>query len=377
MAIALKYAEATWQTAYMLLLMVFFLKLSNIKNLILKTDILANYTTTKTTTTTTTRTTTTTSTKTTSLTTTSTTTTRSTTTTTTSTTTTFTTTRLITFAGNLNVSSAVSALTTLNLNSVESVQMITNLLASPYDMTACLTNCSSNGKCEFDAQNLKFYCSCFYDYYYGTTCDLDKRMCSTFQCFNNATCVNKINLTTNAYDFDCECPFPYYGRRCESRINLCLNSTCVANQGRCYINVTKPLCKCFPGYLGENCELLETSTKVVKAVSTGSAVVAILMLTSFFGLIIFMDVTKLVTFNFSQFRNLKVSPKGKISNKIDLIDNQNLADNQDLTEEQNLTEDQDLINNQNELNVEENSNELEVEDLDNKSETLIQKLELN
>ena len=172
--------------------------------------------------------------------------------------------------------------------------MITNLLSSPYDLSACLTNCSNNGQCSFDIKNSKFICICSFDYYTGTKCEIDKRPCSSFQCFNNGTCLNKINETTQQYDFECQCQYPYYSRRCESKINLCqINSTCVPNQGLCIINGTQTACKCFTGYSGDFCEIMSSSLQTAKAISNISALVAIILIICFMVLIVLSDLTKL------------------------------------------------------------------------------------
>jgi len=56
------------------------------------------------------------------------------------------------------------------------------------------------------------------------------------------------------YDFECKCEYPWYGRYCELKINVCENTTC-NRQGICYSNLTEPICKCFTGYTGDNCEI--------------------------------------------------------------------------------------------------------------------------
>lgn len=192
---------------------------------------------------------------------------------------------------NINLNSAVNALSDLNPNSGDSSKVIANLLTSPYDISDCLTSCSGNGECSFTGS--KFVCICYFDYFAGTKCEIDKRLCSSFQCFNNGTCIDKINEAK--YDFECQCPFPYYGKRCESRLNLCLNSTCVDKQGKCFINGTQTMCKCYTGFSGDNCEIISAGVQIAKAVSTGSAIAAIAILVSFFVFIILMDISKLFT----------------------------------------------------------------------------------
>ena len=163
-------------------------------------------------------------------------------------------------------------------------------MGSLYDITPCLLNCSNNGVCSFENSN--FLCKCIENYYYGNKCDLDKRFCSSFQCFNNGECINQFNATTNTYDFECKCQFPFYGRRCESKIDLCsTNSTCVPNQGRCEINGTETICKCFSGYSGDNCEIISTKVKIVKSVKTGSIALTVCFGILFLGLILINDIS--------------------------------------------------------------------------------------
>lgn len=259
----------------------------------------------------------------------------------------------------MNPGAFASALTDLNINSEESVQLITSLLTSKYDISACLTNCSGNGECAFSGT--KFICNCFYNYFTGTKCERDKRLCSSFQCFNNGTCNDKINETINKYDFECDCQYPYYGKRCTSRLNLCLNSTCISNQGMCFINGSQIMCKCYTGYSGNNCEIISTGVKVIKAVSTGSAVVAILILVSFFIFIISMDVSKLFTtgvINKKKVHPKKLKPKN--DPKLKSIKKEKTVPN---IEDSNLIQD---LEQQSEADLKEHSqDQIEEKQLDN------------
>ena len=121
------------------------------------------------------------------------------------------------------------------------------------------------------------------------------RPCSTPQCINNATCINILNQSV--YDYNCECQYPFYGRRCQLKINLCLNYTCVAKQGVCFVNGTEPECKCFTDFSGQYCQIVSSQLKFVKAVSNGTAVISILIMSTFAGIIVSFDIAKLLGFD--------------------------------------------------------------------------------
>ncbi len=140
------------------------------------------------------------------------------------------------------------------------------------------------------------------------------RPCSTPQCINNATCINKLNQTV--YDFSCECQYPFYGRRCELKVNLCLNYTCVARQGTCVVNGTQPVCSCFSSFSGQFCEIMSTQLKLVKAVSTGTAVIAILVMSTFVGLIVSLDIARLFGFNPKPIKSASKSKKKNTNIKL-------------------------------------------------------------
>lgn len=156
------------------------------------------------------------------------------------------------------------------------------------DISACLTNCSGNGVCALDS-NYNFYCACA-EFYTGKTCDKDIRPCSAWPCLWNGNCTNLMNGT--APSFVCSCPYPYYGRNCQLKINLCQNSTCVPKQGSCKVNGTTPYCDCFIGFSGDNCQILSSQLQTAKTVSNVTGVLAAATIVSFFGIFIFMDITK-------------------------------------------------------------------------------------
>ena len=63
-------------------------------------------------------------------------------------------------------------------------------------------------------------------------------------------------------------------------------------QGLCVINATTPICQCFPGYSGLNCEIMSQKIKTAKSVGNIAAFVSIAFILSFLGLMIFSDITK-------------------------------------------------------------------------------------
>jgi len=152
-------------------------------------------------------------------------------------------------------------------------------------LSICLLNCSNNGLCRVDDLNNKSYCECN-QYFTGNDCSYDLRPCSRkFNCLNGK-CINKLEIIP--YDFDCKCEYPWYGRHCELKINLCENMTC-SKQGICYSNLTLPMCKCFPGYSGTNCEIKSEEMKIKQIISNGAVAASILFFLMFTILIIFLD----------------------------------------------------------------------------------------
>lgn len=188
-------------------------------------------------------------------------------------------------------------------NSVETAKAISNLLKTDKDILACLTNCSNNGLCTLDS-NQNFVCSCF-EFYSGKSCEKDLRPCSSCPCLKEGICTNILN--TSVYDFECKCKYPYYSRYCELKINLCKNITC-SKQGWCYVNETIPLCECFTGYSGKNCDIQSQELKRIKMVNDISGYLAITVIVLFFSMFICMDISKF----FMQDKNkIKQTPRKK------------------------------------------------------------------
>lgn len=73
-------------------------------------------------------------------------------------------------------------------------------------------------------------------------------------------------MNETKYDYECKCTFPYYGKSCEQKIDICQNVTC-SNTGSCNsVGINETLCKCYKGYYGDGCELVSWELKVAKAV---------------------------------------------------------------------------------------------------------------
>ena len=70
---------------------------------------------------------------------------------------------------------------------------LNQLLSSSYDLTACLSNCSNNGVCNYYQSEDKYACECFPDYM-GDKCQTDSRPCSYYPCLNNCSCQEFLNI---------------------------------------------------------------------------------------------------------------------------------------------------------------------------------------
>ena len=189
--------------------------------------------------------------------------------------------------------------TAFSLNNITTEQR-NNLLTSSYDMSACITNCSNNGQCVF-ALN-KFKCDCNFPFYTGDNCEIDLRPCSNIACLNQGNCINNnktldqiINNKTLINgsigdSFKCLCIYPYTGRQCELKINVCENETCSGN-GYCFDNSSQPTCQCFMNYLGDKCSTMTRQLKIIKQVTSVTAVLAIVILSLFGVVFLAMDIS--------------------------------------------------------------------------------------
>ncbi|CAF0902574.1 unnamed protein product [Brachionus calyciflorus] len=145
---------------------------------------------------------------------------------------------------------------------IEPIQLfdLLKIISSKYDYIVCLLNCSNHGECKYDNLLDKFFCNC-QENYYGSSCKLNIKPCSSNLCLNNGICVDV--LTNNTFNYECQCFNEFYsGRNCEIRIDVCLNETC-SNKGNCYDSNHTAKCKCFNMYSGDKCEMESSLTSLV------------------------------------------------------------------------------------------------------------------
>ena len=163
---------------------------------------------------------------------------------------------------------------------------IVELLELDYDLNGCVVNCSDKGPCKFSLIDDKFLCLCSSVYLKGDACEIDTRACSSNPCLNNATCVDRSNLS-----FYCSCGEAYTGDFCESRVDLCRNEAC-SGKGECYEAFRKAKCKCFSMYYGDRCEWESSELKTIRTVVSIAVSVAVVVIVSFYGCVALMDLTK-------------------------------------------------------------------------------------
>jgi hypothetical protein len=186
-----------------------------------------------------------------------------------------------------------------------------NVILESYegDLSSCLANCSNQGICVFDLQLYQYICQCN-QFRTGQACQLDTRPCSSNPCLNGGICNDTNNLTS----FECTCQMNlFYGQNCENKFELCLNSTiCISsNQGLCQMNETKPICKCFKGYSGANCEIISTSLVLRKAFINVTAIIAIGIIVIYVIMILCFDFTKY----FLMKKTIKIQKKKELIKK--------------------------------------------------------------
>jgi len=135
----------------------------------------------------------------------------------------------------------------------------------------------------------QFSCNCTQNFT-GFTCEIDKRRCLTNPCINNGKCYDVI--TSENYDFYCKCSHNYYGKHCEFEVNVCQNETC-SNHGICKERLNLPECHCLYLYSGKKCENEKSEKKLIDMVTSFSSILAIIILVSFYALIVLNDVANL------------------------------------------------------------------------------------
>jgi hypothetical protein len=201
-----------------------------------------------------------------------------------------------------------------------------NILNINTDITPCLLNCSNNGECIYNQISNNFTCNCF-ENYTGSNCNIDKRPCNSakLQCINNGICINnRTGPNKDDYTFACNCSYPFYGDRCQFKIKLCQNITC-SKQGICLVvNDTQPVCKCFPNFSGNECEISGFKMKTIKAVGYISVGISIAFMAGFVGLIIYIDIVRFLRPDQDdEERMRKKEKKKKEKNKHELTQVQN------------------------------------------------------
>lgn len=158
-------------------------------------------------------------------------------------------------------------------------------------------NCSEKGSCIYSHTNQRYECLCFKGYS-GYSCEINLNPCSKYPCLNNSTCsLLNVNLNSASLDFNCECnsEFGYYGDNCANRRDLCGNYSC-SNKGVCLIDKTtnRPYCNCFIYNYGDNCEREESFMGVIRKVTNVSTIIALIILTLLYLIIIGNDLANLI-----------------------------------------------------------------------------------
>ena len=201
------------------------------------------------------------------------------------------------------------------------------LESSDLDINNCISNCSNQGLCKLtnnQKNRNEFECLCNVNFT-GSKCELDKRPCSQTPCLNSIKCEdililqNSSNIFIN-YDFKCHCKSElFYGKRCESKKNLCQNETCSGN-GICQIirigndglNETIK-CECFGqnDFEGEKCQTKTSKTKQRENTIKITAWIAISIIIMFYSLFILMDLHKIITLNTFYSNQISKAAKNK------------------------------------------------------------------
>jgi hypothetical protein len=197
---------------------------------------------------------------------------------------------IITSSSSLKFNSTTSLIGFFGINNT-GVQLNDVLSTYTVDLSSCLANCSNQGICELNSFE-QYVCQCN-QFRMGASCQTDSRPCSSSPCLNKGTCSNVMDNNKTSFRCNCEKNL-YFGVHCEHHVNLCSNNTeiCFNNQGYCIMNGTKPMCKCFMDYSGNNCEIMSTSLVVKKAIINVSTITAIIVIVCFIIMIISFDYTK-------------------------------------------------------------------------------------
>ena len=143
------------------------------------------------------------------------------------------------------------------------------ILTSNYDINGCLTNCSNNGQCTLKMNISQYSCDCSEDFSVKS-CKVKSTPYTQDPCLNYGTKKANANSTT----FTCVCQNNYYGSHCEYEVNICANQTCSGN-GYCLKKDNQPVCKCFSGYSGNDCDTTSNAIMFARAVKMSSVAICI------------------------------------------------------------------------------------------------------
>ena len=175
-------------------------------------------------------------------------------------------------------------------------------------MSGCLANCSNQGQCKLNILQ-KYVCECMANFK-GQSCQISTLPCFSYPCMNNGMCTNMHIPPMNTSTFNCECREGFYGSFCEYKLDVCANFTaCVEKQGYCITNVSEPLCKCFQGYSGQDCEILSNHLIFVKLIISLATILAIVCFCVFVVVILFMDFLKYLVMKKPKSLELKINNK--------------------------------------------------------------------
>lgn len=171
-------------------------------------------------------------------------------------------------------------------NKLESDKLINILNINKNDLNGCLRQCSNNGNCVYDISKKKYCCKCLPGFV-GKACEINLDPCSNLKCLNNGTCISLSN-----YQFTCMCSIYTFGNRCENLVDICLNNSC-SNNGICQSINHRPKCKCFKNFFGDSCQHETQDQILVKNVRKISLIISIIVIFSFFIIIISIDLANL------------------------------------------------------------------------------------